>query len=459
MINSVIFDLDGVLVNTKIIHFKALNRALKDVNPNYVINFEEHLKIYDGLPTKKKLKLLNEFKDLPSEKFDLIKSKKDSYTRDLLYENIKFSKNIYDIFFELKKRGFKTAIATNAIQETLDICIDILNIRDFLDFSISNKNIVQSKPKSEIYLRAFIELNIDPNEAIIIEDSPHGKISAINSGGNLLPLDDMLSLNLELILNKIDNLNYNKDTKMTQNYWYSDNLNILIPMAGKGSRFSEAGYTFPKPLIEINQKPMIQVVVENLGLKANYIFLVLKEHYEKFNLKYFLNNISEGCKIIVVDEVTEGAACTSLLAKEHINNDDMLVIANSDQYIHWNPSETMYSFINNEDDGGILCFNSTHPKWSYAKINNQGYVEEVAEKKVISDLATVGIYYWRKGRDYVKYAEQMIEKDIRVNNEFYICPVFNEAIKDNKKISTKIINEMYGLGTPEDLKYFLDKKK
>jgi hypothetical protein len=119
----------------------------------------------------------------------------------------------------------------------------------------------------------------------------------------------------------------------------------------------------------------------------------------------------------------------------------------------------MYAFSADSIDGGILTFKATHPKWSYAKLNEDGFVSEVAEKKVISDEATVGIYYWRHGSDYVKYAEQMIKKDIRTNGEFYTCPVFNEAIGHNKKIRVKTIDKMWGIGTPEDLNYFLDNHK
>ena len=109
-------------------------------------------------------------------------------------------------------------------------------------------------------------------------------------------------------------------------------------------------------------------------------------------------------------------------------------------------------------DGGIVTFKSTHPKWSFAKIDENNFVTEVAEKRPISTLATVGIYFWKHGKDYVKYAEQMIEKNIRVNNEFYVCPVFNEAIADGKKFKTYNINKMWGLGTPEDLDIFLKNK-
>jgi len=156
--------------------------------------------------------------------------------------------------------------------------------------------------------------------------------------------------------------------------------------------------------------------------------------------------------------MTGGAACTTLLAKEYIDNDEPIVMANSDQYVDWDSNEFMYSMIGDGVDAGILTFPSAHPKWSYAKLSEDGFVSEVAEKKPISNVATVGIYYWRKGSDYIKYAEQMIEKNIRVNNEFYVCPVFNEAILDNKKIKVYNIgeNNMWGIGTPEDLKHFLE---
>jgi dTDP-glucose pyrophosphorylase len=229
-------------------------------------------------------------------------------------------------------------------------------------------------------------------------------------------------------------------------------MNILIPMAGAGSRFEQLGYTFPKPLIEVNGKPMIQKVVENLNLEGRHIFIVQKEHYEKYALKYLLPLIAPGCEIIQVDGITEGAACTTLLAKHLIDNDAPLVTANSDQFIEFKSNDWAKKLGN---DGSILTFEATHPKWSFAKTDKDGFVTEVAEKKPISTCATTGIYYWKKGSDYIKYTEQMIEKDIRVNNEFYVCPVFNEAIKDGKKINTIAVQKMWGLGTPEDLRTYL----
>ena len=158
-------------------------------------------------------------------------------------------------------------------------------------------------------------------------------------------------------------------------------MNVLIPMAGAGKRFSDAGYIFPKPLIEINNKPMIQWVIDSLNLEANFIFIIQKEHQKKYNIKSVLSILKPGCKVIELDHLTEGAACTTLLAKNYINNNDPLIIANSDQYIDWNSSEALYDFSSKDLDGAILTFEAIHPKWSYAKCDENGFVTEVAEKK------------------------------------------------------------------------------
>jgi len=295
--------------------------------------------------------------------------------------------------------------------------------------------------------------NALPKDTVIFEDSHIGRQGALDSGSHLIPIENRYDLNQEKI-NKV--FKVFSTQRITNIPWKSDKMNVLIPMAGAGTRFANAGYTFPKPLIEVNGKPMIQVVVENLNIQANYTFIVQKEHYEKYNLQYLLNLIAPNCNIVQVDGLTEGAACTTLLAKEFIDNDAPLVMANSDQFVEWNSNECLYAFNADGIDGGIVSFKATHPKWSYAKVGDDGFVSEVAEKKPISNNATVGIYFWKKGSDYVKYAEQMISKNIRTNNEFYVCPVFNEAILDDKKIRIKEIERMWGIGTPEDLNYFLE---
>ena len=233
-------------------------------------------------------------------------------------------------------------------------------------------------------------------------------------------------------------------------------MKILIPMAGRAKSIEDAGYSFPKPLIDINGKTMIQIIIENLNFSAEHILICQKEHYEKYALKELLDLITPNCKIIQVSEITEGAACTALLSKESINNDEELIIANSDQWVNWNNQHFLSFLRDNDADGGIVTFYSTHPKWSFVKLDDEGKVTIVAEKKPISNIATVGIYYFKKGKYFVEAAEQMIGKNIRTNNEFYIAPVYNEMIQSNKKILNYPIAEMRGLGTPEDLSKFME---
>ena len=233
-------------------------------------------------------------------------------------------------------------------------------------------------------------------------------------------------------------------------------MNVIIPMAGRGKRFEDAGYSFPKPLIDVNGKPMIQMIIENLNLTAKHIFICQGEHVQKFAIHDLMNLLKPDSEIISINEITQGAAETVLKAKDLINNDDELIIANSDQWIDWNQQHFLSFMRKNEADGGIVTFISTHPKWSYVRINDENLVEEVAEKRPISNIATVGIYYYKHGKDFVKAAEQMMTKNIRTNNEFYVAPVFNEMIASGKKIHIYPIAEMKGLGTPEDLLRFFN---
>ena len=452
MIDTIIFDLDGVLINSKDIHFEALNKSLSKNSANYQISYEDHLKSFDGLPTKTKLEILNKKKVIPKILNKKIKNEKNIITRKLLNERLVFNKKTYQLFEKLSKK-FKIGIATNAIEETLKIALKKLKISKFVNYSLSTENIKNPKPHPEIYLRCIINLNSKPKNTLVLEDSHNGRISAKEAGARLMPIKNLTDVTYKNIIDYIRNKKSELSEKIDT--WEDNELNIVVPMAGEGSRFVNAGYTFPKPMIEIHQKPMIQLIVESLGLKGNFIFIVREDHLKKYNIQSLLQIISPKCKIIVINKLTEGAACTVLLAKKYINNENPLVIANSDQFIEWSPSKVMYNFSSKKIDGGILTFNSIHPKWSYAKLNKDQVVTEVAEKKVISNHATVGVYYWRNGKDFVKYAERMIKKNIRVNNEFYVCPVFNQAILDNKIIKTHNVDKMWGLGTPEDLDYYL----
>ena len=453
MIKLIIFDLDGVLVDARELHYNALNKALESIGKKYIIEREEHLSTYDGLSTTKKLNLLSENKKLPKELHDSVWRVKQEKTRQII-DGFSIDSRIQGILRSLKTEGYMIACATNSIRETAKLQLIRKGFFEYIDFMYSNQDVKNPKPNSEIYMRCMIQAGVNPNETLIVEDSHIGRQGAIASGGILCGVKNTTEVTYDKIKKYINDSNNEIKPK-----WQGGKMNVLIPMAGAGSRFEQMGYTFPKPLIEVNGKPMIQVVVENLNIDAKHIFIVQKSHYEKYNLKYLLNLITNNnCEIVQVDGITEGAACTTLLAKKFIDNDEPMVMANSDQFLEWDSNEFMYSMVADDVDGGIVSFEATHPKWSFAKLGDGGFVSEVAEKKPISNIATVGVYYWRRGSDYVKYAEQMIDKDIRTNNEFYVCPVYNEAIGDDKKVKVFPIDKMWGLGTPEDLDAYLKGK-
>jgi len=445
----VIFDLDGVLIETKHLHFEALNQALGE----YAFNWTEHLAVYDGLTTKQKLKVLSEKKGLPIEKHNEIWKSKQLITFEML-RSIESNTRLQEVMASLVKAGYKIGLCSNSIRKTCITVLAKLGLAEYMDFIISGEDVLNPKPHPEMYWKAISKMSVLPEETLIVEDSPYGLLAASRSKSYILRVKNPSEVTFKNISRKLFDIDMGE--KQTIPAWRDENLNVLIPMAGAGSRFEQAGYTFPKPLIDVKGKPMIQVVTENLNIKANYIYVVQKDHREKYNLDTLLNLITPKCKIVEVEGVTEGAACTALLAKEYIDNDNPLFFANSDQFVEWDSNEFLYKMNETEADGGIVTFKATHPKWSFAKVDKAGLVTEVAEKNPISDIATVGYYYWKKGSDFVKYAEDMIDKDIRINNEFYVCPVFNQAIEDKKQIRTFNIDKMWGLGTPEDLKYYLE---
>ncbi|NQX02616.1 NTP transferase domain-containing protein [bacterium] len=238
-------------------------------------------------------------------------------------------------------------------------------------------------------------------------------------------------------------------------------IQIVVPMAGRGSRFANAGFTVPKPLIPVGGKPMIQWVIDNVrpAQPHTFTFICLQEHLERYpKVPETLRSLCPGCNIVTVSEVTEGAACTVLLAKEFIDNDDALMIANADQFVELDINTYLAEMELQNADGLIMTFDASHPKWSYCRMNENGMVSEVLEKQPVSNEATVGIYNFRRGSDYVLAAEQMIAADLRVNNEFYVAPTYNQLIGEGGKVvvcrTGREYDGMYGLGVPEDLEFF-----
>lgn len=239
-------------------------------------------------------------------------------------------------------------------------------------------------------------------------------------------------------------------------------MQVLIPMAGRGSRFlnekdRNPEYNKPKPLINIAGHMMIEWALSSLPLtkEDTLIFLVLKEHVDNSHIDQKLKEkFGENIKIVVVDKVTEGAACTALLAEKYIDNEEPMILTDSDHYLD---GEQIFKDLKELNcDGLIPVFYATGTKWSFSKTNEDGKVIEVAEKRPISTNANIGAYYFSKGKDFVSAAKEMIAAEDRTNGEFYVAPVYNYLIKKGKNIRLSRPSFVYGLGTPKDLENFLD---
>lgn len=236
-------------------------------------------------------------------------------------------------------------------------------------------------------------------------------------------------------------------------------MNILIPMAGEGTRFPKDTYKIPKPLINIKGKPMIQRAIESIGLSGTYHFVIRKDSYyaQVYNL---LHKILADPKIISVGETTEGPASSCLLFKDFIDNEEELVIVNCDQIMWWDPDLFLIIARYYKYDGVVVTYSTTTPKNSYARINSNGLVQEIKEKEVISDISLTGIHYWRKGKYFVQSVEDMIKCNDRApNGEFYVGPSYNYMINKGLKVGIHHIPNCQhnSVGVPEDLHLFLKK--
>lgn len=461
MIKCILFDLDGVLVDCKNLHYEALNKALEHYKYS-PISYTEHVTIYDGLSTSQKLDKLLSLDRINLGGRSQIANMKQILTEQYI-EAFVMPDKILASLFRLLKEHYRVMVCSNARRST---CIKLLgrlglykleDNQSLLKMSdiISNDDMTAKKPSAHAYI-SCLTTEFEPNECLVIEDSYHGTSAAKKAGMHVLNVRNSTELSYGLIQDEIRAIN-KRSVSYSPNFRY---LNVLIPMSGNGQRFKDAGYDLPKPLIDVNGKPMITRVIENLNLpNAHYSFIVQREHEDKYNISGLLKSIVDSPNIVLVDKVTEGAACSALLAKSIINTVDNLIIANSDQLVEWNSFEFLYQSFYKDLDANIAVFEETlaDPKWSYSEVNSStGLVTRVAEKQPISGWANTGITFWKRGRDFVESAEQMIKENNRINNEFFILPSINKLIANRKRVGTYKVSKMMGIGTPNDLLAYLE---
>ncbi len=452
MIKAIVFDLDGVLVDAADWHYKALNRALNLFG--YSIPEAEHLKQYNGLSTQLKLDFLTKKKNLPFELHSFLNEMKQNITQVMIENNCKFDPNIVRMLEKLKSDGLKLALVTNSLKKTANVILEKMEIQKYFDVILCQEDVTKVKPNPQIYLKALKKLNLESWECLAVEDSIPGIESAKSANLNVLEVRNQKQVSYHFVKERLD--------QMAQEELNTPVIEIVIPMAGMGQRFKAAGYENPKPFIDVMGKPMIEWVIDNVKpklFKSHFTFICHEEHLKSFPVEQMLRSKLPDASIVTVKNTTEGAACTVLLAIEHLKHARPLLLANSDQWVDVDIDAFLKQAIDSQSDGTIMTFEATDKKWSFAKLDANHRVTQVAEKNPISNHATVGIYYFKHAQDFVKGALDMIRKNIRTNGEFYVCPVYNELINENKNIQIFDIDpwKMNGLGTPEDLEIFLAK--
>lgn len=467
-IKAILFDLDGVLVNTRVLHYETFRDALKEVNPSKEITWLEHEKEFDGLSTKLKIQKCIQRGWITNQESQGLFELKQRLTIQRLPSVVKPNESLKLMLITLNNQGFRLFCCSNSVRKTVDITLTLLGVRDLFEATYSNEDVQNPKPSPEIYQLAMRQCFLNYAECLIVEDSAIGRAAAYATGAHVLEVEDAEDLTPTLLREALYTIEKKGELyPRSAPYGAPITFHVVIPMAGEGSRFRDAGYTIPKPFIPVGGKPMVAWVIQNMipkhipleHYRLKFHLIVRSSHVTGNRLDSLFGDVPSNVSYTyhTTDGLTEGAACSVLLAEKEINNNDPLLIVNSDQYLEWNPDVFYKCMLNPEYDGNILTFYQPNPydlKWSYAKVSGEGLVTEVQEKKWISPYATVGLYGWRKGSDYVKYAKRMILKNIRVKNEFYVCPVYNESIQDGQHVRVKLCTGMWGLGVPEDLEKF-----
>lgn len=437
MIRVTAFDLDGVLVDADTWHFEALNLALAD-HALPEITWEEHLTIYKGIPTRTKMGVYAERHGLDSPVPKTVEYGKQFWTKQFIQFKCKPVREIQNAVRMAYGRG-RVAVVSNAIRETVEQMLTLAGLMPWVDYIVSNED-APPKPDPSGYLKVAEHFSIYPEEMLVVEDSEVGKAAAYASGAFVCEVTDPSQVNWPRIAGCIKS---------------SERVTVVIPAAGAGKRFAEAGHVLPKPLIDVQGKPMLQHVLDNVdGVSRHPIVIAQKEHIDRYAMQRLFPDVS----FVQTHGMTQGAAETVLTAYRYVDQHELLLL-NSDQLILEGEIEEMVEAARRQRlDGMIMAFQSDgDPKWSYAEVFD-GLVTQVAEKKPLwGNWATTGVYWFRKGTDFVDAARAMIRKDIRTNGEFYVAPAFNELIAEGKRIGMYVIepSRMKGLGTPEDLNAFL----
>ncbi|KAI8914594.1 HAD-like domain-containing protein [Gorgonomyces haynaldii] len=452
IVKLIIFDLDGVLIDSRELHYEALNRALEEVDPRYVIPLDEHLTKYDGRPTTAKLNMLTAEKGLPKELHDTVWRLKQEKTFEVINDTFKFDDRLRMVLSGLKQRGYTLYCASNSIFKTILLMLLRKGLLEFFDYILSCEDVLHPKPAADIYIQCMRRENLDCREVMIVEDSQVGRRAALLSGAHLCPVENPSDVTLEKLMMRIEHVNMTQ--QLPPEPLAKENVNVVIPMAFSYSEYEKSGFLYRGPLLEVNGRPMVKMVVDNIKIPGHMTFIAMRNQYEQYHLQYMLDSLAPKSTHITTDG-TPGQIFTVLLAQKQIKNDAPLFIVNCHQYIEWDAEHFYKQCLTTDADGVIATFKATHPRYSYVDLDDQGRICDVAETDVISDNATCGVYFWKRGSDFVNYAQRLIARNPEALTSIM---AYKEAIEDGLNFEAYPVTACWQLKFPKDLENFYRRK-
>uniref|UniRef100_A0A6C0D058 Nucleotidyl transferase domain-containing protein n=1 Tax=viral metagenome TaxID=1070528 RepID=A0A6C0D058_9ZZZZ len=451
----IVFDLDGVLVESKEIHYIALNNAISSIaGDQFIIKRNEHEMIYDGLSTNQKLNILSQQKGLLHELHKKIWNLKQDITLELCKTDISEDKNIILTLTTLKSLGFAISVASNCIRASVIVLLQSIGIFDLIDAFFSNEDVIEPKPAPDIYIKAANAFGVSPTSIIVIEDSTKGFEAATRARANLIKVDGPHEITCEYLIPKI--IKYEKD---------KIDVNIIFPLAKAPHEFWISGCDInaievPLWLADSGGMPIIEVIIKNLNtscINPQFIFIVRSSHIKRFNLYSLFPKICEYAKCIIIPvEYTIGAVDSVLYASEYIDNSTPILISDGTVYFNW--PESVYgidSLINQDCEGSILVHQSNDQNWSYVNLNNDNEtVNSVSVRTVTSELACIGVYFWKNGYNFVNDAKKVMSKTTREWGVHYIVEVINESLQHNSKFNAINVPKFWMLRSIQEISQF-----
>jgi len=393
------FDLDGVLVESKELHFDAFNLALKDLSPSLEMTKEEHDQNYCGLSTKQKLRKLTVEKGLPPEKHDYIWAQKQRHTLELMKTSIKPDTRIRSVIQQLRDAGYPVAVASNCIKDSVFYLLRGIGVEDLVSFYFSNEDVSFAKPHPEIYLAVADHFGLSPDEMLVIEDSGHGKQAAILAGAQLCPVASPNDVNIDYI-----------SSTLARKHSSRSRLNIIIPMAGNESLFIDSTST-PKFLLDINGQSLLERMVTNLqpSRPHRFIFIARKYQARTYGLAELCVRACNFQPMVLreVERRSSSAIETFLAAKDLIGVDQPVLLANLNMWPILTSTINVDTLADISADCILTHFESTQENLSYVKVNNFYSVDDISTKLRSSCHATTGYTFFKRGYKFFQLCESL----------------------------------------------------